>query len=190
MVGKTCSLSTLCSCSSKFDIQHSMSYKKGGLICIRHNDLRDQTANMTSEVCKDTEIEPKLTPLSGEELQEGMPNNSNKGRVDIRTRGLWEQGQQSFYCIWVFDPNACHYCSKSLQRCCVMNEQEKRRAYSKRILQIDHGTCTPLVFSINGSMERECQRFYFRLAQMNLKRETFRNRFEATGFAQKFASGC
>ena len=47
-----------------------------------------------------------------------------------------------------------------------MNEQEKKRAYSERILQIDHGTFTPLVFSINGSMGRERQKYYSRLAQM------------------------
>ena len=46
-----------------------MSYKKGDFIYISRNNLRDLTANM-SEVCKDTEIEPKLTPLSGEELQD------------------------------------------------------------------------------------------------------------------------
>ena len=33
-------------------------------------------------------MEPKLTPLSGEELQGRSSNNSNKARVDIRTRGL------------------------------------------------------------------------------------------------------
>ena len=33
---------------SKFDIQHNMSCKKGGLICIQHNDLRDLTANVRS----------------------------------------------------------------------------------------------------------------------------------------------
>ena len=27
-----------------------------------------------------------------------------------------------------------------------MNEQEKKRAYNERILQIDHGTFTPLEF--------------------------------------------
>ena len=43
---------------------------------------------------------------------------------------------------------------------------EKTRAYNERILQIDHGTFTPLVFSINGSMGRECQKFYLCLAQM------------------------
>ena len=96
-----------------------------------YNDLRDLTANMMSEACKDTEIEPKLTPLSGEELQGRTSNNSN-----------------------------------SLQQCHVMNEQEKKRAYNERILQIDHDTFTPLRFSIYGIMGRECQKFYSRLEQM------------------------
>ena len=55
-----------------------------------HNGLQDLTANMMSEVCKDTEIEPKQTPLSGEELQGRTSNNSNEVRVDIRTRGFWD----------------------------------------------------------------------------------------------------
>ena len=45
-------------CGRKFDIQYSMSCKKGSFICIQLHDLRDLTANMMSEVCKDTEIEP------------------------------------------------------------------------------------------------------------------------------------
>ena len=88
MVGKTCNLLTSCPCDSKFDIQHSMSYKKDGFMCIRQNDLRVQTAIMMSEVRKDTEFEPKSTPLSREELQDRTSNNSNKERVDIRTRGF------------------------------------------------------------------------------------------------------
>ena len=82
---------------SKFDIQHSMGYKKGGFTCIRQNDLRDLTANIKSEVCMDTEIKPKLTPLFGKELPDRTSNNSNKARVDIRTRGFWERGKQRFY---------------------------------------------------------------------------------------------
>ena len=71
-----------------------------------------------------------------------------------------------------------------------MNEQENKRAYSERILQIDHGTFKPLVFSINGSKGRECQKFYLRLAQMNLKKETLRNQFPVNEFEQKFALSC
>ena len=44
-----------------------MSCKKRGFSSIRHNDLIDLTAKILSEVCKDTEIEPKLTPLTDRE---------------------------------------------------------------------------------------------------------------------------
>ena len=64
-----------------------MRCKKGGFISIRHNDLRDLTANMIPEVCNDTETEPKLTPLSGEKMQSRTSNNSNETRVDIRILG-------------------------------------------------------------------------------------------------------
>ena len=57
-----------CPCGSRFSVQHCMSCKKGIFVSIRHNDLRDLTANMLSEVCKDVEIEPKLTRLTGKEL--------------------------------------------------------------------------------------------------------------------------
>ena len=111
-------------CGSKFDIQQSMSCKKGDFICLRHNDLRNLAANMMSKVCNDSEIKPKLTLLSVEELQDATSNNSNKARVDIRTRGFSEKGQRVFFDLWVFDTNACCYRNNSLQQCYVMNEQE------------------------------------------------------------------
>ena len=94
-----------------------------------------------------------------------MSSNSNEARVDIRTRGFWEQRQQVFFDLRVFDTNACYYRNNSLQQCHVMSEQEKKRAYSERIFS-DHSTFTPLVFSINGSMGRGCQKFYSCLVQM------------------------
>ena len=122
------STNILSSCGSKFDILHSMSRKKGRFVYIPHNDLRDLTASMLSEMCKNTETEPKLTPLSGEQLQGRTSNNSNEARVDSRNRGFWERGgQQAFFDLKVFDPNACRYRSKFLQQCRFMNEQEKKR---------------------------------------------------------------
>ena len=143
-----------------------------------------------SEVCKDTKIGTKLTLLPREELQDRTSNNSNKARVDIRTQGFWERRQQAFYDLKVFDLNVCRYCNRPLQQCYVMNEQEKKRAYYERILQIDHGTFTPLVFPNKGSIKRECQKFYLLLAQINLKRESFDNRFQVIGFEHKFALSC
>ena len=132
---------------------------------IRHNDLCDLLARIVSEVCKDTEIEPKLLPLSAEELHGRTTNQLNEAKLDIRAQGFWNRDQQAFFDIRVFDPNACRYLNKSLQQCHAMNEHEKKRLYNEWMLQVDHGTFTPLVFSIYGSMGRECNMFYSRLSQ-------------------------
>ena len=42
----------------------------------------------------------------------------------------------------------------------------RKRACNERILQLDHGTFTPLVFSIYRSMGRECHKFYSRLSDL------------------------
>ena len=122
---------------------------------------------------QDTEIEPKLIPSSGEKLQGRTSSNSNEARVYIRAWSFWEKEQQAFFDLRVFDVNACHYCNKSLRQCHIMNEQEKKRAYNKKFLQIDHGTLTPLVFSINGSMRKECEKFYSCLAQIISEKRDF-----------------
>ena len=38
--------------------------------------------------------------------------------------------------------------------------------YNEKVLQVDHGTFTPLVFSTYGSMGRECHKFYSRLSDL------------------------
>ena len=159
-------LPTFCPYGGKFDIQHSMSCKKSGFVSIRHNDLRDLTARIVPEVCEDWETEPKLLPLSGEELHRRKTNRSNEARLDIRARVFWNSGQQAFFDIRVFDPNACKYLNKSLQQCHAINEDEKKRSYNEQVLQFDHRTFTDLVFSIYGSMRRECKMFYSRLSQL------------------------
>ena len=81
-------------------------------------------------------------------------------RLDVRAHDFWERGQQVFFDLRVFDPNTCRYLNKLLQRFHVINENEEKRAYNERVLQIDHGTFIPLFFSIYGSMGRECHKFY------------------------------
>ena len=66
----------------------------------------------------------------------------------------------------VFDPNSRRYLNKSLQQCHAMNEHEKKGSYNERVLQVNQGTFRSLVFSIYGSMGRECNMFYSRLSQL------------------------
>ena len=55
---------TTCACGLTFTIHRSMSYKKGGFINIRHNDVRDLTAKLLSEVCHNVQVKPILLPLT------------------------------------------------------------------------------------------------------------------------------
>ena len=131
-----------------------MSCKKGGIVTIRHNELRDLTSKKLSEVCYDTKIEPIFVPLSGEDLSNRTANRSNEVRLDVRARGFWERGQQAFFDLRVFDPNTCRYLNKSLQHCHVINENEKKRTYNERVLQIDHGTFTPCDVDISHDLAK------------------------------------
>jgi len=104
--------------------------------------------------------------LTGERLQYRTAFTGDEARLDVRARGFWQRGQQAFFDVRVFDPNANRYLNTNLQQCHVTNEKEKKRCYNERVLQVEHGTFTPLVFSIYGSMGRECTKFYSRLADM------------------------
>ena len=43
-------LPSRCACGMTFDVQHSMSCKKGGFVTHRHNELRDITAKLLKAV--------------------------------------------------------------------------------------------------------------------------------------------
>ena len=57
-----------CVCGFTIDLNHTFLCKKGGFISRGHNELRNITASLLGEVCKDVLVEPDLSPLSGEIL--------------------------------------------------------------------------------------------------------------------------
>ena len=44
-------------------------------------------------------------------------------------------------------------------------EQEKKRNYNRRIMEIEHGTFTPLVFCVSGGMGKEYSMFHKHVAE-------------------------
>ena len=49
-----------CSCGSQFSVQHALSCPKGGFPTLRHNEVRDLTATLMTEVCHEVSVEPHL----------------------------------------------------------------------------------------------------------------------------------
>ena len=157
-------LPSKCSCGQLFDITHSMNCKKGGFIHMRHDNIRNFDANLLKLVCNDVEIEPTLQPLSGESLVGQETNNGDDVRLDIRARSFWRNGQSAFFDVRVTNTNSASQINKPVSKIYESHEKEKKRKYSQRIINIEHGTFTPLVFSINGGMGKECEIFHKRLA--------------------------
>ena len=66
----------------------------------------------------------------------------------------------------VFNPLAPSYRSLSRNTAYLKQEKEKKRHYRDRIREVEHGSFSPLVFSVTGGMAKEASVFYKRLATL------------------------
>ena len=127
--------------------------KRGGFVIQRHNELRDLEADLLSIVCSDVEVEPVL--------QDILKNSSVEGpRLDIRARGFWDPQSSAFFDVRVCHPNAESYRDQEPQQIYHIHENDKKRLYSRRVLDVEHGSFTPLVFTTTGGMGKECIRYH------------------------------
>ena len=154
-----------CVCGNLFSVEHALTCKKGGFVSSRHNEVRRITADLLNEVCNDVEEEPLLLEVTGEHFKAKTAKTGKDARPDVAARGFWMRGQRAFYDIRVFNPLAKCHRSKTLPKIHEMHEREKKLKYAARIIEIDHGSFTPLVFSCFGGMSRECSYFYKRLSE-------------------------
>ena len=147
-------LPSSCSCGQRFSPDHAMTCKKGGFVHARHDEIRDIQASLLEEICKDVEREPHLQPLSGENLAGRSANTSDEARLDVKARGFWRQGQVAFFDIRVTHLNAPASMDLRPEQIYRCNEMEKKRQYNERVINIEQGTFTPLVYSTTGGMAR------------------------------------
>ena len=154
-----------CVCGDIFDINHAMTCRNGGFIIQRHNEIRDLEAALLGTVCKDVQTEPPLQQINGEVLNNGA-NTSRDARLDIMARGFWERQRSAYFDVRVFHPYADCYREKTSEQIFKQHENEKKRKYATRVLEIEQGSFTPLVFSTTGGMGPECMMYHKRLAEL------------------------
>lgn len=157
---------THCACGAPFSVQHALSCPKGGFPTLRHNEVRDLTAKLMSEVCHNVCIEPHLQPLTGEALNGATAIVTDGARLDVAANGFWGgQHERAFFDIRVFNPHAQSN-RQSISSCYRKHESIKKRAYEQRVREIEHGSFTPLVLSLTGGMGPAASVCYKRLASM------------------------
>ena len=108
-----------------FSVENAFSCPCGSFPTIRHNEIRDFTANLLSEVCPDVGVEPALQPLDSEPLQYATANWEDGAWLYVVAQDFWGWNRQlALFDIRVFNPFACSYSHSTLSRCYVVNEQE------------------------------------------------------------------
>ena len=156
-----------CACGSNFTVEHALSCPKGGYPSIRHNEIRDITAHLMSEVCHNVAVEPHLQPLTGETLRGASAIRQEGARIDVPADGFWgSRFERAFFDVRVFNPFAPSNRSSSLSACYRNHENVKKRGYEQRIREVERGTFSPLVFLSTGGMGRAAVVTYKWLASL------------------------
>ena len=126
---------------------------------------------MLNLVCHDVEIEPVLQEITGESLAGvvggGGGNTAPNARLDIHARGVWSrQGLDIDVDVLVCHPNAESYKDLTPQQIYRQHDNENKRVYASRVMEVEEATFTPLVFTTTGGMAPECQVYHKRLAEL------------------------
>ena len=137
-----------------------MTCGNGGYVIKRHNVLRNLEAKLLENVCKDVKIEPALLPTSN--VIKG--NKSEGARLDISAVGFWSECERTFFDVRITHPTADSYMKKSMDVVYKQHEKEKKDVYNDRVMNVEKGSLTPLVFSTTGGMGPECSKMNKRLA--------------------------
>ena len=110
-------------CQSPFTLRHALACKKGGLLTLRHNEIRDAVGVLNSLVWKDVQREPVI--------REYNPQDETPALIaDLFCRGVYvRQGGASFD-IRVSDTDAISYQNRSPMSVLHSAEVEKKTKYS------------------------------------------------------------
>ena len=153
-----------CACKTKNSVDHTLNCKRGGYVSMRHNNIRDFEASLLKEICKDVKTEPMLIPIG--DAATSSANQAEKARPDVSAVGVWSSMERTFVDVRIVHLNSPSYVDHTPEQIYCRHEQEKKRQYNNRILQVEKGSFSPLIFSTSGGMGPESTRFHKRIAEL------------------------
>ena len=165
-------LPSKCPCGAVYNVTHALNCHRGGFVNARHDRIRDVECQLLKMVLHDVESESQLQPVIDKRGYKKSAILGNDARMDIRARGFWREGQNAFFDVRVTNADCNSQQNTSLKSILKTHEKEKKRGYNKRVMEVEHGTFTPLIFTTTGVMSHECSVFHKSLAEkLSVKRD-------------------
>ena len=158
-------LPSVCPCSKDFTVTHALNCHLGGFVDIRHDKIRDVECQLLKMAVNDVESEPQLQPVVNKLGYKKSAKLGDDARPDIRARGFWREGQNAFFDVMITNADTDCQRDTPLKSVLKTQEQKKKLAYNRRIMEVEHGTFTPLIFTTTGVMSHECSVYHKALAE-------------------------
>ena len=114
--------------------------------------------------CYDVVLEPPLQELTGEVLPSGS-NTAPNAKLDVSYRNFWTPLDKVFTDVRIFHAQAPSNVKMSVKQMYVHHENLKKKEYNNRVMEVEKGTLTPIVFNTTGGMAKEADKFLKRLAE-------------------------
>ena len=96
-------MSPICDgCGAQFTTTHALDCRKGGLVSLRHNEVRDLLCELSSMAWKNVVKEPLV--------QEPSPNPPSEGLIaDLSVRGVWQKQCTAVFYVRIVDSDSPSY---------------------------------------------------------------------------------
>ncbi|MGL4351554.1 MAG: reverse transcriptase domain-containing protein [Plesiomonas shigelloides] len=179
-------LPALCDgCNQPNSTNHAFNCLFGGLVTLRHNDIREELGAIASEIFQPTAItiEPSLTttPTSAIPVGQQIHNNntttietnlppetaptanSTHERGDIAIRGLFERGTNAIIDVKIANLDSISYRSQDPEKVLHNQEKLKQQKY-KSICETRRESFHPFVASSDGMLAPEATKILQHLA--------------------------
>ena len=120
-------IASVCACGENNNVNHTLICKRGGFVSLRHNNLRDVTADIlrSHSICKDVQVEPVLLPVTGEHLTAGTV--TGEARLDVSARNFWSPLAKAFVDISPCFTQWPHPMHPKVSQLCASAMRLKRR---------------------------------------------------------------
>ena len=144
-----------------------MSCPIGGYPSLRHNEVRDLIAGFLNEVAHDVQVGQHLQPVTGERFTLRSTITDEQARLDVVASGLYGgRFEKTFLDVRVFNPFASSNPIPTIAGRYKKHEDEKRRCYESRVINVEDASFVPVVFSTTGGQGKAAAALYARIAAM------------------------
>ena len=176
-------------CGEGFTVEHGLNCKKGGLVSIRHDDIRDEWAHLCSLSLSSSRVTVEPTIFYGggvtasqrsEHPTQGVNHLGDEARGDVLAHGFWQRARGTIFDIRLCDTDARSYGNTESSKILERAATEKKRKYEAACLE-RRRDFTPLVYSVDGLASKDTRAAEKRLACL-LSKKWSRAYSEMVGF--------